>query len=86
MGLEAGAKTSYRIDFASELQEAWFDGTQTVGLTSGASVPEELIEEVLEWLAVRGFADVQEVRAAQESLLFSLPPELRKDMKAAGIQ
>lgn len=86
VGLDAGAKASYRIDFASELNEDWFIGAETVGLTSGASVPEELIEEVLAWLAERGFADVEEVRAAEESLLFALPPELRKDMKAAGVQ
>ena len=86
VGLDAGAKASYRIDFASELNEDWFVGAETVGLTSGASVPEELIEEVLSWLAERGFADVEEVRAAEESLLFALPPELRKDMKAAGVQ
>ena len=86
VGLDAGAKASYRIDFASELNEDWFTGAETVGLTSGASVPEELIEEVLAWLAERGYADVEEVRAAEESLLFALPPELRKDMKAAGVQ
>lgn len=85
VGLDAGAKASYRIDFPSELQDDWFTGAETVGLTSGASVPEELIEGVLAWLAERGFADVQEVRAAEETLLFALPPELRKDMKAAGV-
>jgi 4-hydroxy-3-methylbut-2-en-1-yl diphosphate reductase len=58
---------------------------QTVGLTSGASVPEILVRGVLDWLAERGYTDVQEVVAAEESLLFALPPELRRDMKAAGV-
>jgi 4-hydroxy-3-methylbut-2-en-1-yl diphosphate reductase len=85
VGLDAGAAASYRIDFAHELQEEWVTSASTVGLTSGASVPEELVDEVLTWLAARGFDTVEEVHAAQESLLFSLPPELRRDMKAAGL-
>ena len=55
----------------------------TVGVTSGASVPEILVRGVLDWLAERGYADVEEVVSAEESLLFALPPELRRDMKAA---
>jgi 4-hydroxy-3-methylbut-2-en-1-yl diphosphate reductase len=84
VALDAGADASHRIDFAHELQDSWVDGAETVGLTSGASVPEELVDEVLAWLAARGFDTVEEVHAAQESLLFSLPPELRRDLKAAG--
>ena len=61
-----------------------FSGVETIGVTSGASVPEILVRDVLKCLAERGYADVQEVTAAEESLLFALPPELRKDMKAAG--
>jgi 4-hydroxy-3-methylbut-2-enyl diphosphate reductase len=57
----------------------------TVGLTSGASVPELLVEQVMAWLAERGYGEVQEVESAQESLLFALPPELRRDLRAAGI-
>jgi 4-hydroxy-3-methylbut-2-en-1-yl diphosphate reductase len=82
---ECGAKAGYLVDKASELDEAWLDGVQTVGLTSGASVPEILVRGVLDWLAERGYTDVQEVVSAQESLLFALPPELRRDMKAAGV-
>ncbi|MEI7778244.1 MAG: 4-hydroxy-3-methylbut-2-enyl diphosphate reductase [Actinomycetes bacterium] len=83
VGLEAGARTAYRVDWAGELDEAWFVDAQTVGLTSGASVPEILVQEVLEWLAARGFADVQEISSAEEHLVFSLPQELRRDLRAA---
>lgn len=86
VGLEAGAKKSYRVDGAKELDEAWFEGAQTIGLTSGASVPEVLVEEVLEWLKQRGFLDVEEVHTTSESVTFALPPELRKDLKAAKQQ
>jgi 4-hydroxy-3-methylbut-2-en-1-yl diphosphate reductase len=86
VGLDAGARSSYRVDNASELDEAWFVDAATVGLTSGASVPEELVHGVLEWLAQRGWDDVEEVSAAEERLVFSLPAELRRDLKAAGLR
>jgi 4-hydroxy-3-methylbut-2-en-1-yl diphosphate reductase len=79
---ETGAPAAYRVDNASEIQEVWLDGVRTVGVTSGASVPEELVEGVLGWLAERGFSTVEHVRAAEESLIFALPPELRRDLKA----
>ena len=84
VGLEAGARAAYRVDDAGELHEEWFDGATTVGLTSGASVPETLVEGVLDWLSERGFADVEVVTAAEEKLIFALPPELRRDIKAAA--
>jgi 4-hydroxy-3-methylbut-2-enyl diphosphate reductase len=84
VALEAGAKASYRIDYASEIDDAWFEGVETVGVSSGASVPEELVDEVVEYLAVRGFGDVRTVQTAEEDVQFSLPAELRKELKAAG--
>jgi 4-hydroxy-3-methylbut-2-enyl diphosphate reductase len=84
VALEYGAKASYLIDYAEEIQDEWFTDVETIGLTSGASVPEILVKDVLATLHEHGFKDVQEVTAAEESLLFALPPELRKDMKAAG--
>jgi len=84
VALEYGAKASHLIDYAEEIQDHWFAGVETIGVTSGASVPEILVKDVLATLAEHGFRDVQEVTAAEETLLFSLPPELRKDMKAAG--
>jgi len=84
VALDAGAKSSYRVDNAGELDEVWLDGVTVVGVTSGASVPESLVDGVLEWLAERDFGDVETVTAAEESLIFSLPQELRRDLKAAG--
>lgn len=84
VALEYGTKVSHLVDFAQEIQEHWLDGVETIGLTSGASVPEILVKDVLTFLAERGFSDVETITAKEESLLFSLPPELRKDLKAAG--
>lgn len=84
VALDAGAKAAYRVDFASELEDSWFEGVKTVGVSSGASVPEELVDEVLEDLARRGFGDVRTITTAEEDIQFSLPKELRKDLKSAG--
>ena len=85
VALEYGAKVSHLIDYAEEIQDHWFNGVETIGLTSGASVPEILVTDVLKTLAEHGYIDVETITATEESLLFALPPELRKDMKAAGI-
>ena len=84
VSLEYGAKAAYLIDFAAEAKEEWLSGVTTVGVSSGASVPEILVKDLLDWLAKRGFADVQIITATEEHLLFSLPVELRKELKAAG--
>ncbi|HEX5534975.1 MAG TPA: 4-hydroxy-3-methylbut-2-enyl diphosphate reductase [Actinomycetales bacterium] len=82
VALETGAGASHRVDMAREISEEWLDGVTSVGVTSGASVPEILVQDVLKWLAERGYGEVQEVRTAEEDLLFSLPRELRKDLQA----
>ena len=84
VGLEAGAKTAYRVDGAEDIERGWFTGARVVGVTSGASVPESLVDGVLAWLAEAGFGNVEEVKTAEETLIFALPPELRRDMKAAA--
>lgn len=82
VALEHGTRVGHLVDYADEIEEEWLDGVMTVGVTSGASVPELLVREVLEWLEARGFSDVKLVTAAQESLMFSLPNEIRRDLKA----
>lgn len=83
VALEAGAAASYRVDDASEILEEWLEGVRTVSVTSGASVPEALVEGVLDFLTARGYPDARAVHTAEESLIFSLPKELRRDLKAA---
>ena len=77
VALEAGAEAAYLVDDAAAVDQAWLDGAQTVGVTSGASVPEELVGQVLARLAGDGFAEVDEVEAVQEKMAFALPRELR---------
>ncbi|NYJ00166.1 4-hydroxy-3-methylbut-2-enyl diphosphate reductase [Nocardioides thalensis] len=84
VALEAGAKSSYRVDDASEIDEAWLDGVETVSVTSGASVPDDLVQGVLGYLAERGYPDARAVQTAEETLSFSLPKELYRDLRAAG--
>jgi len=85
VALENGAGASYRVDDASEIKEEWLVGVGSVGVTSGASVPEDLVDGVLDYLSARGFPAARAVHTAEESLIFALPPELRKDLRAAGI-
>ena len=82
VALDAGARSAHRVDTAHEIQDEWFDGVTTVGVTSGASVPEILVDEVLAQLATRGYGQVEEVTTAQEDLTFSLPSDLRRDLKS----
>jgi 4-hydroxy-3-methylbut-2-en-1-yl diphosphate reductase len=83
VALEAGAKASYRVDDASEIRESWLEGVETVSVTSGASVPEDLVDGVLAFLEERGYPQARAVHTAEESLIFALPPELRRDLRAA---
>jgi 4-hydroxy-3-methylbut-2-enyl diphosphate reductase len=78
VALDAGVPAAYLVDDASDVDPGWLDGVSTVGLTSGASVPEELVTAVLERLAGHGFGSVEEVEAVEERLVFALPPELRR--------
>jgi 4-hydroxy-3-methylbut-2-enyl diphosphate reductase len=84
VALEAGAKAAHRVDDAGEIQDAWFEGVEKVSVTSGASVPDDLVDGVLLDLAGRGYPDARAVHSAEESLTFALPPELRRDMRAAA--
>jgi len=83
VALEYGTKAAYLIDFAAEVKDEWFTGVEVIGVSSGASVPEILVQDLLKVLAKRGYGDVETITAMEEHLLFSIPPELRKDLKAA---
>lgn len=84
VALEYGAKKAHRVDFANEVDESWFEGVRTVGVTSGASVPEVLVQDVLRLAAEYGYGTVEEVVTAEEDILFSLPKELRATLKEVG--
>jgi 4-hydroxy-3-methylbut-2-enyl diphosphate reductase len=84
VALDAGARAAYLVDDASGVDPVWLAGVSTVGVTSGASVPDDLVTELLDWLASRGYGDVEEVNAAEEHLLFALPQELRRDLRGAS--
>jgi 4-hydroxy-3-methylbut-2-en-1-yl diphosphate reductase len=83
VALEAGARAAHRVDNAGEIENAWLDGVCTVGVTSGASVPDSLVAGVLDHLVQQGFPPAVEERLAEESLVFALPPELRRDLRTA---
>ncbi|WP_029767194.1 4-hydroxy-3-methylbut-2-enyl diphosphate reductase [Haloglycomyces albus] len=85
VALQHGADSSYLVDYASEIDDAWFDDVTTVGVTSGASVPDNLVREVLDDLAERGYGTVEEIEPVEEKLTFQLPRELKKDMAAANV-
>lgn len=83
VALEAGAKASYRVEDHTEIKDEWLEGADVVGVTSGASVPERLVDGVLEFLQAKGYPRAEEERLTEETLRFALPPELRKDLKRA---
>jgi 4-hydroxy-3-methylbut-2-en-1-yl diphosphate reductase len=82
VALQAGATDSHLIDYADQIDEAWLHNVATVGVTSGASVPDVLVLQVLDHLAERGWDEVEEVTTANEKIAFALPRELRKDLDA----
>jgi 4-hydroxy-3-methylbut-2-en-1-yl diphosphate reductase len=81
---DAGAPAAYLVDDASAVEPGWLEGVTTVGVTSGASVPEDLVAGVLDRLAEHGFGDVEEVEAVQERMVFALPRELRPRAEAGA--
>lgn len=77
VALGAGSDAAHLVDYAEDIDTAWLDGVATVGVTSGASVPEVLVRGVLDRLAEYGFGTVQPVTTANETLVFALPREIR---------
>ena len=72
------------LDDADELEESWFRGVETVGVTSGASAPETLVAGVCDWFRARGVADIRELRPEQEDVVFRLPAELGRSRRPAA--
>jgi 4-hydroxy-3-methylbut-2-en-1-yl diphosphate reductase len=85
VALEAGARAAHRIDNATEIDPAWLAGVDSVGVTSGASVPDDLVQGVLDYLVRQGFPVAREERLTEESLVFALPPELRRDLRTGEV-
>jgi 4-hydroxy-3-methylbut-2-enyl diphosphate reductase len=75
--LAAGVPAAYLVENAAAIEEAWLDGVETIGLSAGASAPEVLVSEVLDWLSDRGWPDAEEVTHLEERVSFALPGELR---------
>jgi 4-hydroxy-3-methylbut-2-enyl diphosphate reductase len=78
VAVDAGAGAAYLVDDAESIEPAWLEGVTTVGVSSGASAPEDLVAGVLEHLAESGFDHVEEVEAVAEQMVFALPHELRQ--------
>jgi 4-hydroxy-3-methylbut-2-en-1-yl diphosphate reductase len=83
VALAAGADSAHLVENVDALDPAWLAGVETIGLSSGASVPEILVREVTDWLAARGYGEPEEVDHIEERLTFALPQELRRDMRRA---
>ncbi|OHQ57389.1 4-hydroxy-3-methylbut-2-enyl diphosphate reductase [Corynebacterium sp. HMSC070H05] len=86
VALEAGAQESHLVDYAHQVDDAWFDGVNTVGVTSGASVPDILVRELLDYLGEKGYGDVEEITTTVETITFSLPRELRLPRREAPLE
>jgi 4-hydroxy-3-methylbut-2-enyl diphosphate reductase len=84
VALASGAKAAHLVENADAIDPAWLEGASTVGLSSGASVPEVLVQEAMQWLAARGYGDVDEVTQTEERLTFALPQELRRELRGAA--
>ena len=82
----AGGVASHLIDDESEIDERWMDGVDVVGVTSGASAPEKLVEGVCNWFRARGVADIEAYRLVDEDVEFRLPVELRRELALAEAQ
>jgi 4-hydroxy-3-methylbut-2-enyl diphosphate reductase len=81
---EHGADEAYLVDHAGQVDEAWLEGKRVVGISSGASAPEELVAELVAWFQERGVTDVAELEVVREDVRFMLPKQIRQAMAAAA--
>jgi 4-hydroxy-3-methylbut-2-enyl diphosphate reductase len=81
VALAAGSPAAYLVENAAAIDPAWLHGVDSVGLSSGASVPEILVRDTIDWLAAAGYGEIEEVTHTEERLVFALPQELRRDLK-----
>lgn len=77
---------AYLIDDETEIDEAWLDGAETVGITSGASAPEKLVARVCDWFRARGVSAIDAYRLVEEDVTFRLPVELRRELELAALE
>jgi 4-hydroxy-3-methylbut-2-enyl diphosphate reductase len=82
----AAGVASHLIDDETEIDEAWLEGVRTVGVTSGASAPESLVERVCDWFRARGTREIEQYRMVNEDVTFRLPVELRRELALAETQ
>jgi len=82
----AGGVAAHLIDDETEIEEAWTDGVEIVGVTSGASAPEKLVERVCDWFRARGVTETEPYRLVNEDVEFRLPVELRRELALADAQ
>ena len=82
----AGGVASHLIDDRTEIDERWLEDVEIVGITSGASAPEKLVDGVLEWFRARGVTDIEPYRLVDEDVEFRLPVELRRELALAASQ
>lgn len=75
---------AHLIDRASEVEESWLEGVETLGITSGASAPEELVADLVDAFRARGTEEVSELRVIDEDVRFMLPKEIRKELAATA--
>jgi 4-hydroxy-3-methylbut-2-enyl diphosphate reductase len=82
VAMAAGAGAAELVENADAIDESWLDGVTTIGLSSGASVPEVLVQETLDWLVAQGYDEVEAVSHTDEKLTFALPQELRRELRS----
>ena len=82
----AGGVPSYLIDDETDIDESWLEGVESVGITSGASAPEKLVERVCDWFRARGVDSIEPFQSVHEDVVFRLPVELRRELALADSQ